>query len=112
MPKAARLRFVDAVLIGSMLTGGVFFQIQSLHKTAVAGESVAVIFAPWVAAPLAFEKVAAADARIVRTGAVPFIVIAQAQHQEFGQRIRALGAWLTLDPIAVAACFNYFGDGK
>ncbi len=65
-----------------------------------------VLFAPWVGAGDAMQRVGEAGARIVRFGVFPFIVVAQPDHAQFESRIRERGALLILDPRALAACFT------
>ena len=69
-------------------------------------EIVAVAFPPWWNAQQIFEAAASADAAIVRTTAVPAILVVRPNDQEGLSRLRQAGAWLTIDPQAIAACFN------
>ncbi|MET0277557.1 MAG: hypothetical protein ABW198_04410 [Pseudorhodoplanes sp.] len=108
MPKASSVRGSDKVLIALMLAGSVLFQFHSLLKPARAGEAVAVVFAPWVGAKAAIERVAGSDARVIRPGGLPFIVIAQADSVEVAARLGELGAMFTLDPVAISACLDAF----
>ena len=69
-------------------------------------EIVAVAFPPWWNSQQIFEATASADAAIVRTTAIAALVVVRPNDQEGLSRLRQAGAWLTLDPRAVAACFN------
>jgi hypothetical protein len=69
-------------------------------------EVVAVAFPPWWSAPQIFEAAASADAAIVRTTAFAALLVVRPHNREGLSRLRQAGAWLTLDPQAVAACFN------
>ena len=69
-------------------------------------EIVAVAFPPWWNAQQIFAATAAADAAIVRTTALAAVLVVRPNDQEGLSRLRQAGAWLTLDPQAIAACFN------
>jgi len=69
-------------------------------------EVVAVAFPPWWNAQQIFAAAASADAAIVRTTALPAILVVRPNDQEGLNRLRHAGAWLTIDPQAIAACFN------
>jgi hypothetical protein len=69
-------------------------------------EVVAVAFPPWWSAQQIFEATASADAAVVRTTALETLLVVRPHDREGLSRLRQAGAWLTLDPRAVAACFN------
>jgi hypothetical protein len=69
-------------------------------------EIVAVAFPPWWTSRQIFEAAASADAAIVRTTAIAAVVVVRPNDHEGLTRLRQAGAWLTIDPQAVAACFN------
>lgn len=69
-------------------------------------EVVAAAFPPWWTAHQVFEAAASADAAIVRTTAIATILVLRPNGHEGLTRLREAGAWLTIDPQAVAACFN------
>ncbi|HET6838668.1 MAG TPA: hypothetical protein VFH41_02920 [Bradyrhizobium sp.] len=69
-------------------------------------EVVAVAFPPWWTSQQVFEATASADAAIVRTTAVTAILVVRPDEHEGLTRLRQAGAWLTIDPQAVAGCFN------
>jgi hypothetical protein len=69
-------------------------------------EVVAVAFPPWWNAQQIFEAAASADAAIVRTTALPGILVVRPRDPEGLSRLQQAGAWLTIDPQAIAACFN------
>jgi hypothetical protein len=69
-------------------------------------EIVAVAFPPWWNARQIFAAAAFADAAIVRTTALASILVVRPNDQEGLSRLREAGAWLTIDPQAIAACFN------
>ena len=67
---------------------------------------VAVVFPPWWTLRQIFEAAASADAAIVRTTAISAVLVVRPGDQEGLGRLRRAGAWLTIDPKAIAACFN------
>ncbi len=67
---------------------------------------VAVAFPPWWTSQQIFEAAASADAAIVRTTAIPAVLVVRPNDHEGLSRLRQAGAWLTIDPQAIAACFN------
>ena len=69
-------------------------------------EIVAVAFPPWWSTQQIFEATASADAAIVRTTAVTALLVVRPNDHEGLTRLRQAGAWLTIDPQAIAGCFN------
>jgi hypothetical protein len=67
---------------------------------------VAVAFPPWWSAQRIFAAAASADAAIVRTTAIPSILVVEPDHDKGLMRLREAGAWLAIDPQAIAACFT------
>ena len=70
-------------------------------------EVVAVAFPPWWSSQQAFEAAASADAAIVRTTALAAVLVVRPNDRDGLTRLHRAGAWLTLDPQAIAACFNH-----
>jgi hypothetical protein len=84
-----------------------FIAVAALSLQARPGlEVVAVAFPPWWSTQQIFEATASADAAIVRTTAVTALLVVRPNDHEGLTRLRQAGAWLTIDPQAVAACFN------
>jgi hypothetical protein len=69
-------------------------------------EVVAVAFPPWWSTQHIFEAAASANAAIVRTTAIPALLVVRPDNQDGMIRLRKAGAWLAVDPQAIAACFN------
>jgi hypothetical protein len=69
-------------------------------------EVVAVVFPPWWSARQALLAAASANAAIVRTTAIPAIVVVRLDDHERLTRLHRAGAWLTIDPQAIAACLH------
>ena len=69
-------------------------------------EIVAVAFPPWWSAQQVLLAAASADAAIVRTTAMSAILVVRPNDQDGLVRLRNAGAWLAIDPQAIAACFK------
>jgi hypothetical protein len=69
-------------------------------------EVVAVVFPPWWNSQHALQAVAAADAAIVRMTALSAVIVVRPDGQEGLVRLHDAGAWFTIDPQAIAACFG------
>jgi hypothetical protein len=67
---------------------------------------VAVAFPPWWNAQQVLLAAASADAAIVRTTAVSTILVVRPNDHDGLARLRTAGAWLAIDPQAIAACFK------
>jgi hypothetical protein len=67
-------------------------------------EVVAVAFPPWWSAQRSFLAAASADAAIVRMTAVPSFLVVRPDRHDGLKRLRQAGAWLAIDPQAIAAC--------
>jgi hypothetical protein len=90
-----------ALLIASWAT------IAALSLQLRAGaELVAVAFPPWWSAQQVFLAAASANAAIVRVTAVPALLVVRPDDHDGLTRLRRAGAWLTIDPQAIAACFK------
>lgn len=68
-------------------------------------EIVAVAFPPWWDAQEVFIAAASANAAIVRVTTIPSLLVVRPDNQGGLARLRQAGAWLTIDPQAIAACF-------
>ena len=68
-------------------------------------EIVAVAFPPWWSAQRVFLAAASADAAIVRTTAVPSLLVVRPYRNDGLTRLRKAGVWLVADPQSIAACF-------
>jgi hypothetical protein len=84
-----------------------FFVVAGLSLQARPdAQIVAVAFPPWWTSQDSFAAAALANAEIVRTTALPALLVVKPDIDEGLTRLRKAGAWLTLDPQAVAACFK------
>jgi hypothetical protein len=69
-------------------------------------EVVAVAFPPWWSTQQVFLAAASADAAIIRMTAISSILVVRPDHRDGLMRLREAGAWLAIDPQAIAACFS------
>jgi len=69
-------------------------------------EIVAVAFPPWWSAQEVFHASASANAAIVRMTALPSLLVVRPDDHDGLARLHRAGAWLTMDPQAIAACFG------
>ena len=91
-----------------LLSSWILIAIFSLRVRPDA-EVVAAVFPPWWSAQQAFEATASANAEIVRTTAIPAIVIVRPLGRTGLNQLRQAGAWFAIDPQAVAACLTLKG---
>ncbi len=96
-----------AWLNAAALLAASWFAIAALSLQIRPGaEVVAVVFPPWWSAQEVFLASASADAAIVRMTAVPFLLVVRPDLRDGLTRLRKAGAWLAMDPQAIAACFS------
>jgi hypothetical protein len=72
-------------------------------------EVVAVVFPPWWSAQQALQAAASANATFVRTTAIPAVLVVRPDERAGLSRLRDAGAWIAIDPQAVAACLTLKG---
>jgi hypothetical protein len=108
MQRAANGRWFDGAILALLLAASLLIQTGALSQPADQGENpaVAVLFAPWVDSGSAMQRAGEAGARIVRFGALPFIVVVEPERADFAARVTERGAVLILDPRTLAACFT------
>ena len=75
-------------------------------------EVVAVAFPLWWNAQQAFQATASANAAIIRTTAIPAVLVVRPDNPRGLDRLREAGVWLAMDPQAVAACLTFEGGGS
>ncbi len=85
--------------------------IGALYATARVGltprdpqSGIAVIFSPWTAPDATLSQAVATGSRFVRFGGFSFIAIVVPDDLDYPSRILSAGAWLVVDPKALAAC--------
>ena len=84
-----------------------FIAIAALSFQVRPGADIlAVAFPPWWTTRQIFEATASADASVVRITALSSILVVRPNDREGLNRLREAGAWLMIDPQAVAGCFK------
>ena len=69
-------------------------------------EIVAVAFPPWWSVQQSLLAAASADSAIVRTTAIPSLLVVRPDAADGVKRLRLAGAWFAIDPQAIAACLT------
>ena len=105
--KRRRPAWLNAALL--MIVSWAAVVVLTLHVRAGA-EVVAVAFPPWWSARQVFLAAASANAAIVRMTAVPALLVVRPDSNDGLTRLRSAGAWLTIDPRAIAACLRTNAD--
>jgi hypothetical protein len=88
---------------GLLIASFVAITALSLHARPGA-EVVAAVFPPWWSTKQVFVAAAAANAQIVRLTAISTILVVRPDGGDGLQSLHDAGAWLTIDPQAIAAC--------
>src|ERR1700679_456049 len=91
-----------------LLSSWIFIAALSFQMRADT-EVVAVMFPPWWSTQQALQAAASANAAFVRTTAIPAILVVRPDNQAGLTRLREAGAWLAIDPRAIAACLTLKG---
>jgi hypothetical protein len=97
---------IDAAIIAAVSLASLLTAAYAAVAPGDPANGVAVIYAPWVEFEDAFRRSTGAGARFVRAGGLPFIVVVVPDDPEFDRRVRAGGAIMLADPVALAACFG------
>ncbi|SRR6266702_3263563 len=96
-----------AWLNATLLLTASFIGIGGLSLQARPGtEMVAVAFPIWWNSEQTFSAAASANAAIIRVTALPSLLVVRPNGREGLSRLRAAGAWFSIDPQAIAACFT------
>lgn len=99
-----RNKIVDGVLLASLSLGAFCASARIALIPRHTSEGVAVIFAPWTAADKTLLRAVTAGSRFVRFGGLPFIAVVMPDSPKYADRMLGSGAWLVVDPRALAAC--------
>ena len=100
---SSRLAWLNA----SLLLLASFIAVAALSLQVRPGsEIVAVVFPQWWSEQLSMLAAGSADAAIVRTTAVPSLLVVRPDQTDGLARLRHAGAWFAIDPQAIAACFS------
>ena len=97
-------KIADAGLLACLSLGALYAGARIGLMPSDPAKGVAVIFAPWTAADQALSRAVDSGGRFVRYGGLPFIAIIVPDNAEYSQRMLDAGAWLVVDPQALAAC--------
>lgn len=90
---------------GGMAFGAVLMAAAGVAAAAPRpGQPVAVVMPPWADDGAAITAIAAADARIIAPGAVPWVAIASHHDAGLSRRLYGAGALLVADANFVLAC--------
>jgi hypothetical protein len=103
IPKLQWLAWANAgvlLVVSWLAIAGLSLQIRP------GAEVVAVVFPPWWNAQRAFLASASADAAIVRITVVPSLLVVRPNRDDGLTRLRQAGAWLVMNPQAIAACLS------
>lgn len=95
--------WLNAVVL--LVAGWIVIAVLSLqvHPGATV---VAVAFPPWWSAQQVFEAAATAKAEIVRSTALPTLLVVRPDDHGGLARLSEAGAFLVMDAQAIAACFG------
>jgi hypothetical protein len=100
---------IDALVLAIVSIGALYATARVSLVPHDPGRGVAVVFAPWTSAESTLTRTVEAGGRFVRFGGASFIGIAVPEDGDYSARAFAAGAWLVLDPKALAACLSAFG---
>jgi hypothetical protein len=104
-------RWIDITLLATLSVVVLYFSARSALIPREPERGVAVVFAPWTKPDAAITRTVGLGARFVRFGGLSFIAVAIPDDREYPARALAEGAWLVVDPKAIAACLSPFGIG-
>ncbi len=94
-----------AVKLIGLLAFALAIALPLVMKAAfLTGEAVAVVFPPWTDHDVAIERIVAAEGTFIRSGGVPWIVIARSDDPAFSRRLYHEGAWLVGNAMTDAGC--------
>ncbi len=100
---------IDAVILAGVSIGALYATARFSLAPREPERGVAVVFAPWTSPETTFARTVGAGGRFVRFGGTSFIGVAYPDDADYSARSFAAGAWLVLDPKALAACLSAFG---
>ena len=100
---------IDALILASVSIGALYATARFSLAPRDPARGVAVVFAPWTPQEATLTRTVEAGGRFVRFGGASFIAVAMPDDANYSARAFAAGAWLVLDPKALAACLSAFG---
>ena len=105
-------RSIDAVVLGGLSLAALYVGAREGLAPRDAANGVAVVFAPWTAPDAALSRSVEAGGRFVRFGGLPFVAVVMPDDASYPSRILSTGAWLVVDPQALAACLSPFTSNR
>lgn len=97
-------KIVDGGLLACLSIGALYIGARGALTPRDSTQGAAVIFAPWIPADHALSRAVENGGRFVRFGGAPFIAVVVANDTDYPARMFHAGAWLVVDPQALAAC--------
>lgn len=97
-------KIVDLGLLACLSLGTLYAGARIGLTPRDPAKGVAVVFAPWTAAERTLSQAVENGSRFVRFGGLPFIAVVVPDDPQYSSRILDAGAWLIIDPQALAAC--------
>jgi hypothetical protein len=97
-------KILDVGLLTLLSIGALFAGARAELIPHDRAHGVAVVFAPWTAAGSTLMQAVGGGGRFVRFGGLPFIAVVMPDDGDYADRMLHGGAWLVLDPRALAAC--------
>jgi hypothetical protein len=97
-------KIIDVGLLTLLSVGALFAGARAELIPRDRAHGVAVVFAPWTAANRTLLEAVGGGGRFVRFGGLPFIAVVMPDDGDYANRMLRAGAWLVVDPRALAAC--------
>jgi hypothetical protein len=95
---------IDGGLLTCLSLGALYAVARAELTPRDPTQGVAVVFAPWTTADETLSQAVEGGGRFVRFGALPFIAVVIPDDVKYPNRMLDAGAWLVVDPLALAAC--------
>jgi hypothetical protein len=105
-------RLLDGMVVAAFALASLYVTIRIGLAPRDPSAGVGVIFAPWTGGEAAMRRAVAAGGRFVRFGGLPFIVIMIPDNRDYIARVAADGAFLVVDPQALAACLPFIANDR
>lgn len=94
----------EAMLPPVALALSSFVAVATMTLAPQDGAPVAALFPPTLSRAEILQRVAFADAALVRHGAFDSLVVASADTPGLADRLHRAGAWIVFDPVAIGGC--------
>jgi hypothetical protein len=103
-PYGLRRKVIDAGLLMCLSIGTLYAGARTGLTPRDPARGVAVVFAPWTPANETLSQAVAGGSSFVRFGGLPFVAVVIPDDATYSDRMFSAGAWLVVDPLALAAC--------